>query len=142
VCGITNPFEKKQEISSVFIYEMIERYGGAERFYADHYVTAVSPLGFLRNGKNINYYDIPALQQALIPFILRTIREQLSWRVRRERAFCIGEGKNFRFLERLNREHRFFEKIIPLPHPRFIMQYRYRQREKYIKRFLQALRED
>jgi len=55
VLGIQNPWQKKQELSSVFIYDMIEAYGGAEKFYRQFYITAVSPLGFVQNGKNINY---------------------------------------------------------------------------------------
>ena len=48
VCGIKNDFQKKQELSSVFIYEMIEAYGGAEKFYKQFYISAVSPLGFVK----------------------------------------------------------------------------------------------
>ena len=48
---------KKQELSSVFMYEMINAYGGAELFYKRFYITAVSPLGFVKNGRNLNYYD-------------------------------------------------------------------------------------
>src|ERR1700750_535838 len=47
-CGIKNGFQKKQELSSVFIYEMIEAFGGAEKFYKQFYFSAMSPLGFVK----------------------------------------------------------------------------------------------
>ena len=140
VCGIPNPFEKKQEISSVFIYEIIKAYGGPEKFYGKFYITAVCPLGFVKDGKNINYYDVSELQEAVTPFIVSTIREQLAFGANREKAFCVGEGKNYKFLLKLNKEHRFFEEILPLPHPRFVMQYRYKKRDEYVRKYLEVLR--
>ena len=138
-CGIPNPFDKKQEISSVFIYDMIRAYGGPEKFYRDFYITAVCPLGFVKDGKNLNYYDLKELQEAVTPFIVETLQTQLDFGANRERAYCVGEGKNFKFLKKLNDEHHFFRKIIPLPHPRFVMQYRYRKREEYIRIYLEKL---
>src|SRR5262249_25006616 len=44
-CGIKNDFLKRQELSSVFIYSMIEAYGGVEKFYGQFYISAISPLG-------------------------------------------------------------------------------------------------
>jgi len=140
VCGIPNPFEKKQEISSLFIYEMIKAYGGPEKFYGKFYITAVCPLGFVKKGKNINYYDVRELQEAVTPFIISTIREQLAFGANRKKAFCVGEGKNYKFLVRLNKEHHFFEEILPLPHPRFVMQYRYKKRDEYVRKYIEVLR--
>jgi hypothetical protein len=39
----------------------------------------------------------------------------------------------------LNRKLQFFKEIIPLPHPRFIMQYRRKQKETYLLQYLSAL---
>jgi hypothetical protein len=139
VCGIPNPFEKKQEISSVFIYDMIQAYGGPVQFYSKFYITAVCPLGFVKEGKNINYYDVKELQEAVIPFIIRTLRDQLAFGANRRKAFCVGEGKNYKFLLKLNKEHHFFDEILPLPHPRFVMQYRYKKRDEYVKKYIGAL---
>ena len=57
-CGIKNDFPKKQELSSVFMYEMISAFGSPQKFYKQFYFSAMSPLGFVRNGKNLNYYEI------------------------------------------------------------------------------------
>ncbi|HUR30827.1 MAG TPA: hypothetical protein VMZ69_05310 [Saprospiraceae bacterium] len=55
--GFENSFSKRQELSSVFIYDMINQCGGPEKFYAHYYIASLSPLGFVRHGKNNNYYD-------------------------------------------------------------------------------------
>jgi len=140
ICGIINPFDKKQELSSVFIYQMIASFGGPEEFYSRFYITSVSPLGFLANGKNLNYYDRKDLQEGLSPFIIKTLKEQLDFGISKETAFCLGEGKNFKFLKTLNQKQGFFKEVIPLSHPRFIMQYRFKKREEYIDKYLAAFK--
>lgn len=138
-CGIANPWKKQKELSSVFMYAMIQAYGGAEKFYKKFYVTAVSPLGFLKNGKNLNYYDDAQLLQRIQPFAVRTLRQQLDFGMKRNSCICIGEGDNYRFLQHLNEKHYFFDQIIALPHPRYIMQYRRKTMSDYIDRYLKVL---
>jgi hypothetical protein len=140
-CGISNDFQKRQELSSVFVYKMIEAFGGPEAFYGQFYITSYSPLGFTRHGKNLNYYDDKALAAAIEPFAAECIREQLSWNGNHTTAFCWGDGKNFQYVSKLNEKHRFFKKIIPLSHPRFIMQYKLKQLDQYIDKYLQAFGE-
>jgi hypothetical protein len=55
--GIPNPFPKRRELSAVFIESLIEQWGGPEKFYQTFFITAASPVGFTKNGKNYNYYD-------------------------------------------------------------------------------------
>lgn len=138
-CGIQNTLSKKAELSSEFIYSMINAYGGCKEFYRHFYFTSVSPLGFTKQGKNLNYYDDPKLEARLLPFILNCMEVQLSWGLNRTVAYCLGEGENFKFLSRLNEQHHFFEKLLPLAHPRFIMQYKRKRVTKYIDEYLQAL---
>src|SRR6476661_2710606 len=78
-CGIKNDFIKKQELSSVFIYEMINAYGGVEKFYHNYYISAISPLGFVKDGKNLNYYDDKSLMKKIEPFVADCINKQLSF---------------------------------------------------------------
>ncbi|MDP4265527.1 MAG: DUF4918 family protein [Bacteroidota bacterium] len=138
-CGIDHPFGNSSELSAEFIYEVIEKYGGPGKFYHDYFISAISPLGFTRNGINMNYYDDKLLQKAIIPFITGSIQKQLDYGFERDRCICIGGEKNFKFLASLNKEYKFFEEIIPLPHPRFILQYRRKQKELYVKQYLTAL---
>lgn len=140
-CGIPNNFQKRQELSSVFVYKMIDAFGGPDAFYRSFYITSYSPLGFTLRGRNLNYYDDNALANAIEPFAASCLEEQLSWNGDHGIAYCLGDGKNFRFISKLNAKHRFFKKIIPLSHPRFIMQYRLKQVNEYIDRYLQAFSE-
>ncbi|HYF67809.1 MAG TPA: uracil-DNA glycosylase family protein [Ohtaekwangia sp.] len=138
-CGIPNALKKKTELSADFIYTMIDQYGGPGKFYNDYYISALSPLGFTKDGKNLNYYDIKELQRAVEPFMIKCIRTQLDFGMDRYIGFCLGEGENFKYLQRLNQQHKFFGRIEPLAHPRFIMQYRRKFLNEYIIRYLEKL---
>src|SRR5258708_32576460 len=140
--GIVNNFQKKRELSADFVYKMIEAFGGAKKFYDKFYISAWSPLGFTKNEKNLNYYDLKELPDLLNDFIVTCLRQQLAWGLNRETCFCLGEGENFKFLKKLNELHHFFEEIIPLPHPRFIMQYRRKRVKAFIELYLRKFATD
>ncbi|MES1224843.1 MAG: uracil-DNA glycosylase family protein [Bacteroidota bacterium] len=138
-CGIENGWVKKQELSSLYVYEMINAFGGVAGFYRQFYITAVSPLGFTKDGKNLNYYDDKTLQDRIKPFVIDCFNKQFAFGIDRTVAFCLGDGKNFKYLSKLNAEQHFFEKIVPLSHPRFIMQYRLKKKQEYIDKYVQEL---
>lgn len=138
-CKINNTLQKKAELSSTFIYEVISAFGGPEKFYSKFYFSSISPLGFTREEKNLNYYDDARLQKKLESFILSCMRTQLDFGIDRSIAYCLGEGTNYKFLKQLNEQHQFFKKIIPLAHPRFIMQYKSKSKQEYVQRYLDAL---
>ena len=137
VCGIENDWIKKQELSSLYMYDMIDSFGGTTKFYKEFYITSVSPLGFTKQDKNLNYYDDKLLQERIRPFVVDCLNKQFKSGIKRDIAFCLGDGKNFKYLSRLNQEEHFFETIIPLSHPRFIMQYRLKKKDAYIQYYLQ-----
>ena len=139
ICGIKNDLAKKPELSADFIYAMIDAYGGPKLFYKKYFISAVSPLGFTFEGKNINYYDVPKLQQAVTPFVVESINKMVAMGVSTEKCFCIGGDKNLKALNKLNEQHQWFTEIIPLPHPRFIMQYRRKKLKEYIEHWIQVL---
>lgn len=138
-CGIENPFKKKPELSADFIYKVISAFGGPEKFYGKFYFSAISPLGFTKGGKNLNYYDIRELQDALKPFIVDAMKKQIAFGVNTTHCFCLGEGENLKYLSRLNDEYKFFEKITPLSHPRFVMQYRRKRVDEYVASYIEKL---
>lgn len=140
VCNIPTTLAPKQELSSAFMYQMIKAYGGATEFYKQFYITSVSPLGFTAKGKNLNYYDDKNLLSSIAPFAAGWLQTQLSWPLQKSTAFCLGEGKNFQFLQKLNAVHHFFDKLVPLPHPRFIMQYKLATKDAYIDRYIEQLK--
>ena len=139
-CGIQNDLKKLPELSSLFIYEMIAAYGGVQSFYKDFFITALSPLGFVKDGKNLNYYDNKQLLSSCEVFIVACINRQLKTIVSSTTAFCLGEGENFRYFHKLNEKFHFFEEIIPLPHPRWIMQYRRKRMGEYVELYVKQLK--
>ncbi|MEZ5022001.1 MAG: DUF4918 family protein [Chitinophagales bacterium] len=58
------------------------------------------------------------------PFIIEKLKEQIAFGTDTSIAFCLGTGKNFKYLNTLNKREKFFEKIIPLEHPRYVVQYK------------------
>lgn len=138
-CGIEHYFKKGSELSAEFIYEVITAYGGPQKFYSRFFIGSVCPLGFVQNGKNINYYDDKELLKVTEPFVVAALKKLISFPVTRNYCICIGGEKNFRYLSSLNEQHHFFNEIIPVPHPRFIMQYRRKQKDEFIAQYLSAL---
>ncbi len=131
------------EPSSVFVYEVIKAFGGPEAFYSKFYINSPCPLGFTSidmNGRetNYNYYDSAELLNAVHGFMVNSMKNLIGLGVERQTCFCFGTGKNEKFLSRLNNEHGFYKKIIPLEHPRFIMQYKSRSKQFYIDKYLAA----
>src|SRR5687767_697997 len=99
-CGIMNPFKKQAELSSVFVYQMIDAFGGPREFYSRFFITALSPLGFTKDGRNLNYYDDRQLLISIRPFIGKAIEQQLKI-FPSSVAYCMGEGTNYKIFERI-----------------------------------------
>lgn len=143
-CGLEPPAFSTHEPSSVFVYRLIGAYGGPEAFYSRFYINSVCPLGFVKQGANgrwinYNYYDEAALFGAVKPFILENLQKQIDLGVDTRRCYSLGK-KNARFLEELNREGNFFGQVVALDHPRYIVQYRAKEIDSYVGRFLAVLR--
>jgi len=144
-CHIPYTGKVSHEPSSVFVYEVINAYGGPESFYKDFYINSPCPLGFTSidakgKEKNYNYYDSKELTEAVYPFMIENIRKQIDLGIVTDTCFCFGTGKNEKFLRKLNNEHRFFKNLIALEHPRFIMQYKSKSRHLYIDKYISAFR--
>lgn len=139
VLGIPNSFKKRKELSAVFIYELIEALGGLDSFYSNFYIGNVSPLGFVKDGKNLNYYDIPSLQQELTPWMEEQMTYQVEKWGRRDIAFTIGKGKNHKELLKLNDKNQWFDKIVALPHPRWVMQYNLKRKDVIIDEIVSTI---
>ncbi len=137
-CGIANDLPRRRELSSVFIYDFIERVGGVRAFTSRCLLTAVAPLGFTRGGVNLNYYDVPALARACEPFIVQSVERHLEIGGRRDRAIVLGRGRNYETMQRLNGAHGWFGELVGLDHPRFILQYRRKRVAEYMQRYRDA----
>jgi hypothetical protein len=142
-----HPFhgELKHEPSSVFIYEMIDAFGGAESFYKQFYINSICPLGFTATnarGKevNYNYYDSKELIAAVYDFMCDSISKQIAFGIDTGTGFCFGTGKNEKFLRELNEEKKYFKNIVALEHPRFIVQYKSKTKQDYIDKYVSSFR--
>jgi len=132
------------QYSSEFLYDVIREYGGCNKFYNDFYMNFVCPLGIVRtNSKdkevNCNYYENKKLQNALYPFIIKSIQSYIDLGIDTSICYCIGSGENYKFLSEINKKYNFFDTIIPLEHPRFIMQYNSKHKDIFIEKYINAL---
>lgn len=145
-CGLEFSGKPTHEPSATFIYEMINAYGGVEKFYGKFYIHSICPLGFtIINDKgkeiNYNYYDSKELTETVYDFIIGNLKKQISFGISTDVCFLFGTGKNEKFVRKLNDEFHFFKKIIALEHPRYIMQYRSKSKPVYLEKYLSAFRE-
>jgi hypothetical protein len=71
--------------------------------------------------------------------MIESIDKTIAMGMQADKCFCIGGDKNFKSLTRLNDQQKWFKEIIPLPHPRFIMQYRRKKMKEYIEFWIRSL---
>jgi hypothetical protein len=133
-CGIKNGFPKRHELSSKFIFKVIDRFGGSQLFFSKFFLTALYPLALIKDGKNYNYYDDTKTWNLLKPEILRLFEQQISAGADKRVMICLGK-RNEKFLKIVNDELLFFDEIITFDHPRYIMQYKLKQLDEYLKKF-------
>jgi len=130
--------------SSNYLYDVIQEYGGCKKFYSDFFMSFVCPLGIVRknskgNEVNCNYYENKKLQDALYSFIVRSISSQIDFGIDTSVCYCIGSGENYNFLSEINKKYNFLKTIIPLEHPRFIMQYNSKHKDIFMEKYLSSL---
>jgi hypothetical protein len=139
-CGIDNNLRDTPELSSRFIYQVVEAFGGAESFYSNFFLSSLFPLALTKDGKNYNFYDDRATTGALWPAITEAIQTQLNFGANRNVAVCLGR-KNETYLRRLNEQQCFFSRIITLDHPRYILQYKAKDVPVYLETYIATLQE-
>lgn len=138
-CGISNDLPRHQELSSQFVYRVVEAMGGPAAFYQDFYLGSLYPLVLLRGGKNYNYYDSAALQNTLTPEIRSSLRRQVAeLGLARHAAVCLGRRNGLLF-QRLNTELGLFDHIHVLDHPRYLMQYKSRNTAANVGHYVETL---
>lgn len=145
VCGIGMTSARTHEVSSVFIYDMIAQYGGAQSFYSRFFINSPFPLAIVRHtpaGKqvNANYYDDPALFACVKEFMKTSLLQQAAFGLDTSEVLVMGK-KNTDYIEKVNREIKLFGTIRSIEHPRFIQQYKSKDKQLYIDKYLQQLYE-
>lgn len=142
-CGIENALRDTPELSSRFIYQVVDAFGGAQEFYGKFFLTSLFPLALTKDGKNYNFYDDRATTDALWPSITQTVRTQTGFgrdagSYNRLVAVCLGR-KNETYLRRVNEQQGFFDRIVTLDHPRYILQYKSKDAPLCLERYIAAL---
>ncbi|MVM38643.1 DUF4918 family protein [Spirosoma sp. HMF3257] len=142
-CGIDNDLRDTPELSSRFIYQVVEAFGGAKEFYSQFFLTSLFPLALTKSGRgtgpiNYNFYDDRITTEALWPAITETVRTQINFGYNRKVAVCLGR-KNETYLRRLNDQQSFFDRIVTLDHPRYILQYKTKDIPMYLERYIATL---
>lgn len=142
VCGITMQSAHTHEVSSLYVYDMIEAYGGATRFYRNFYINSPFPLAITRRTtggtwRNANYYDDMELFTKVKDFMIASLKKHIDLGLDTSEVFVLGK-KNAHFLAKLNSEQKLFDRITVLEHPRYIQQYRSKEKKFYIDKYLQA----
>ena len=87
----------------------------------------------------MNYYDDIDLFNKWKNKIVEWIKFEVKNIATKKICVIIGKGKNQKFFELLNKEYKFFDEIIVLPHPRWILQYRSKEKNYYIKTYIKTL---
>jgi len=137
-CGIKNDLDKKHELSSRFVYKLIDEFGGAKKFYSKFFISAIYPLALIKDGKNYNYYDSKKVYNTLKPQILKTFKQQIEFGANEKVVISFGK-KNAEYLKEINNELKYFKEIIVFDHPRYIMQYKLKFLNKYLKKYFEVL---
>ncbi|MBI2794128.1 MAG: DUF4918 family protein [Ignavibacteria bacterium] len=137
--GISTTLGGRRELSAEFIGIVIEEFGGPEKFYSLFYLSALSPLGFVKNGKNVNFYDDRVLAASIVGFISQAIVTQGRCGLSSDRCVVLGTGALKRFVEANIQPAIGYREIQYLEHPRFIMQYRRPKMKEYVSRYLDVL---
>ena len=142
MCGIEMKTAHTHEISSVFLYDVIENFGGVEAFYEKFYINSPFPLAIIRKtlkgNLNANYYDNKDLFQAVKPFMIQSLKDHIDLGLDTSEVFILGK-KNATFIDKINSQEKFFEKMTVLEHPRYIQQYKIKDKQLYIDKYLIAL---
>jgi len=139
--GIETTLVGRRELSAEFISMVIEAYGGPKTFYLDVYMGALSPLGFVKNGNNINFYDDSELTNSIIPFVLSSLKQQQEAGLVADRCIVLGSGKLKQFMERTVRPSMKYKQVKYLDHPRYIMQYRRTKLTHYVEQYVATIQE-
>lgn len=143
VCGIKMESAHTHEISSVFMYDMIAEFGGVSEFYKQFYINSPFPLAIIRKTKegswiNANYYDDNSLFEMVKDFMIDSLKKHISLGLDTSKVFILGK-KNADFIQKINKEAQLFGELKVLEHPRYIQQYKSKEKQLFIDKYILTL---
>ena len=88
---------------------------------------------------NCNYYDYEALFNSTKEFIITSLKKQIAFGIDTSVVYILGK-KNATFFNRINSEEKLFDRIVVFDHPRYIVQYKSKQKDQYLDEYLRLLK--
>src|SRR3546814_20441787 len=84
------------EPSSVYVYDVIEQYGGARSFYSDFYIHSPFPLAIIRHNARTrwlyaNYYAVRSPFEDLPPIRVSTLQNPLAIHLDQSNDIVLGK---------------------------------------------------
>ena len=70
--------------------------------------------------------------------MIESLKAHISLGLDTSEVFILGK-RNATFINKLNREAKLFDRLTILEHPRFIQQYKFKERQQYIDKYILAL---
>lgn len=142
-CGIEMKSAHSHETSGLFVYDLIETFGGVEKFYAQFYINNAFPLAITHQNKkekwvNANYYDEKPLIEMVNARIIEHLKKSIKLGLDDTVVFVLGK-RNAKFVEQINQKEHLFQRVEVLEHPRYIQQYKTKEKGFYIDKYLQVL---
>jgi hypothetical protein len=137
-CRIENRLGEKKELSSKFIYNVVDVFGGPENYFSKVFLTSLFPFAITKEKKNYNYYDDKSLSNKLKEDIISNLKRQISFGARKDCSIILGK-KNADYFKLINDKYKFFDKLLILEHPRYIMQYKMKMLNSYINKYIKAI---
>jgi hypothetical protein len=71
-------------------------------------------------------------------FMIESLKKHISLGLDTSEVFVLGK-KNVNFIQKLNKEAKLFDSIKNLEHPRYIQQYKLKEKQHYIDKYILAL---
>lgn len=119
------------EKSASFFFQVVRRFG-VDLFFRTFYVSNFSSVGYLKDGKNLNYYDLPPAALAIVE---RNFLSEVE-AINPTHVISLGEAVQ-----------RSVKKLLPasvdcslrLPHPSWVTTYRVNDMGRWVARYLEVL---
>ena len=89
--------------------------------------------------KNANYYDEKELFEDVKDFMIESLKKHISLWLEVDEVFVLWK-KNSDFINNINKEQKLFWKITVLEHPRYIEQYKSKEKKYFIEKYLKELK--
>lgn len=120
------------EKSAAFFYKVIQAYG-SDAFFRHFYVTNVASVGFLCDGRNLNYPDLP---KAALAIVEANFCEEMKI-VKPTCLISLGTAVQHTARKLLSLD---VDCTLRLPHPAWVATYRSREMEKWVDEYVKALK--